>query len=225
MNKVGENLKFWGRIWMECMGMAVAVAIVMFFLFAVGESPMGAGGFGAALVENLPLFPWYLYITGSFIVLMITYSCFQIYFPLLLSMSVTRKKIIYSILCNTLAMIFGIILVSAVLWKLFPGDISDSGLRLLPFLSGAFLAVGAVFLMIGIVVMRWGTVGFIMMILLGAAFWGCLGAVSALHGREIFGWMAGITLDSMAIPAAGCVLYLAAAIVCVRFTKKAEVRI
>ncbi|MDY3249048.1 MAG: hypothetical protein SOX32_01720 [Candidatus Choladocola sp.] len=225
MNGVEGNLKFWGRTWLEGMGMAVAVAIVMFFLFAVGESPLGDGGFGAVFLESIPLLPWYLYITGSFIVLMITYSCFQIYFPLLLSMSVTRKKIIYSILCNTLAMIFGIILVSAVLWKLFPGDVSDSGLRLLPLLSGVFLAVGAVSLMIGIVVMRWGTVGFILMIVLGAVFWGCLGAASALGGRELFGWAAGISPDSMAIPVAGGVLYLAAAVACVRFTKKAEVRI
>ena len=93
MNKV----KYWGKHYLENLSIIFIVAILLMFFIATGAVEV-SGGMSDLILESLGLLPYYLCFAASFSVLMVGVGYFQSYFPVLVSMNVTRKSVINGIM-------------------------------------------------------------------------------------------------------------------------------
>ena len=123
-----RNVKFWGKNTLEILGISVAgAAAMLLFLGVAGTDYSGQEGVFSYMAQ---LYPYYLYIAGMFLNVILAVTYFQVYFSVLLTMNVTRKTIVAGIFGSLAGNILGIMALIQLIWRLFPGEISSDGLRL-----------------------------------------------------------------------------------------------
>ena len=214
---------FWGENFLETLGLAAAGALV------IGLVQAGKGVFTGNAVEwillILQLYPYYLFLAGIFVLMMEIVGYFQMMISVMISMSATRKSVIWELLLNLAAVILAYILISALIWKLIPGDVSDGGLQLLPLLGGGTLILSALFLLFGGVAVRWGKAGKVIFVILSLISGALIGVTFALNpdvgelvqklSGNSFGWIMGL----------GVIMYLASGFFVRKMTARMEVRV
>lgn len=220
-----RKFKFWGSYWLECLGISAGAALIMIFMYGIGSSDPGHGGIGNMFMEELALYPYYLVITGAFIILIVTINYYQLYFSILVSMNCTRKQAAGEVLLATTATILGIAALAAALWLFLPGDIAADGIKILPLLAGLLFIDAALAVVMGIVTVRWGKIGMIIMVLVCTLAGGLAGAWTVLGDARLFDLIGNLQFNFYAVLGIGIGLYLAAGVFSVAATRKLEVRI
>lgn len=224
-----RNIKFWGRSCMEGLGISLAGGIILLILMAFGQ------GFFES-VNNISflfsLSPYYILVSGGFCILAMTVGYFQIYFPVLLSMNSTRKHITRGIILCETGMIAGLLCLSALIWTVVPGDISQSGMKILPLLCGMLLTGAAFGTILGAIIARWGKIG--VLIFIGFMFviggiGGALVAILCFTNMEFLQRFSQITGNMelrfiWIILAVGIILYAVSGLISYLITKKAEAK-
>lgn len=217
-----RHLKFWGKCWLENMGVMLGAGCIMFLFVAMGSADISSGG---GLGELLGLYPYYLLLAGIFVTVM-TMNYFQVQFSILLSMSVTRRSIIKGMLICVTASVLGPLALAALIWRLVPGDVSASGWELLPLLAGVLFLSAGFFLSLGLAVFRWGKNGAIVLMIVGVVVGGCTGlGFSILFDKGMMLVVDALTGHDFTLAAViGIVVYLAAIVFVSVASRKLEAR-
>lgn len=220
-----RSLKFWGRLCAESLGIAIGISMV-WLLFMGLSSGEYAGDIGRTLAEWLPLYCYYLLMTGALVLMIMGITYFQVYFPVVLSMNATRKSIAIGILGCMLGIAAGVLLLSAIIWRLVPGEISASGWKLMPLFIGALLSIAAFGLILGVAVGRWGKAGLIMTGVLFGLIGGGAGMSVALFNKSVIMELVNNFMNRNFHPlaVAGIILFAAVSLLVLRATRKMEVR-
>lgn len=231
-----RSLRYFGKNTLLWLGIAAAGAAIM-LLFCGLSKVEYSGGAGEMIEELLGLYSWYLVTMGGIVILVLCINYFQTYFSVLLSMNATRKMIVAGILLSIAGLIFGILLLAALIWGLTPGEMSDTGIFLLPLLAGVYLIGSACFLVMGVALIRWGKLGwiiffallFLLAVLAGAVVVSLGDVTAAQPGGEAilqFAWADGRAMTVFGVViAAGVLLYLAAGAFVFAVTRNQEVRV
>lgn len=224
MNTVMRDVKHWGRIWLESMGITAALALGC--LIIVGIRSKDSNLETVDLIRGLSaLYPYYLCLAGAIIILLVTVNCFQIYLPILISMNSTRKAALRGMLLMIGSLIVGITAISAIIWFGMDDEVAVSGLNLLPMLTGFLLIESAVVVTLGTVFLRWGRVGTIFMIGACMIAAGCVSTVFFLH-EKVFGDMTFVqkNFNLLIVLGIGILAYFLAGVFARVSTKKLEIR-
>lgn len=225
-----RNIRFWLGNCLEVLGTAAGGALVWFLVISAGTVEY-TGNIGKALLQELEVYPYYLLITGTLILSIIGINYFQVYFSILLSMSVTRKRIVRGILISTAGSVLGILSAAGLIWKLVPGDISASGWSLMPLFTGALFLAAAFFLVLGMVLYRWGKYGVIILTIVYMLIGAAAGMAFAFSGSgfvkdKVINTILSLTKNGFGPAAfAGMAVYLAAGLFIVKAASKMEVRV
>lgn len=179
-----RQLKFWGKYWLTIIGFSAVIGV--FLLVFVGIRYEGSGEAAETIVILLSLYPYYIFLGALFFLVIGVINCFQIYFSVLVSMNVTRKEFISGVMVSGMAAILTIYCFSILIWKLIHGDISQSGLQVLPLMTGGLLVCAGICTLIGTIVLRWGRAGKIVMIIVAAFIGGVTGAATAIMDVDFF---------------------------------------
>lgn len=172
---VKASIRFWGREVLGYLGITLVSAAVLWMIYA---------GAGRNRLSDVAVMPFYIFSIGAFVIIMEICSYFQLYFSLLLSMSVARKAVIGGFMTGTVVMILALTTVMGILWYLLPGDISEGGRSLLPVMAGGLFLVAAVTIFINTIGLKWGKRGIVSFFILVLCMigGGIVGALSC--GRE-----------------------------------------
>ena len=219
-------LKYWGIRIFEFVGYSIAFAMVVmaFMLFTNTNVMLDAATFGL-------LFPIYLLITGAVMIMAFGISMFQTYFPILVSLNVSRKRAAGSIILVEGVSTFILILLAAAVWGAAAKKSGEDTMELLTLFSGIFFIIVAVGILFSVVIIRWGKIGVILLIVTFAAAGGVVGAFMAMKGGDVFLHMQRYLIEDVAgknfLPVlyAGIFSYVAAGALAVFATKKAEIKI
>lgn len=224
-----RKVKFWGKSSLQCIGMSAVAALLMYLFYGIGPSGY-SGNMETMLTEVLSLYPYYLLISGAGLMLILCLSYFQTYFPVFLSMNATRKSVIGGIMGSMAVTGAVLLLTAALIWRLTPGDIAESGWKLLPLFTGLFFGVTAYCITLGVVLIRWRSKGVLLMILntvvIGVIAGFCYGAASNKNMMEMqfLSLLTAAEGNFLPVTALGIVLYLAAGFFAAVATSKLEVR-
>lgn len=224
MSAVIKNLKFWGKNWLKTLGISAGTALLLSFFYGTGVSDFGNGEIKETMMLQINIYPYYLMIAGAFIILMVPINYYKTYFPLLVSMNCTRKEAARWIVFVVGAAVLSIVVVAAAVWKILPGEISSSGMQVLPLMAGALLIDGAVSLLLGCVNAKWGWIGTVAIVFISAAI-GMLIGLTAAGMKWPFELLVGFKFHFYIVTGIGVVLYLMSGIFSIMVTRKLEVRI
>lgn len=225
MNMTVRNIKFWGRLCLESLGLSIGASMVwLLFMGAGSDVHFRAGGAGWAGI--LSLYPYYLLIVGVLFAVIMGATYIQVYLPVVLSMNATRKSIARGMFGCMTGIVMGILAISAAFWKLIPGDISASGWKLMPLFTGMFFIMAAVGLLLGVAAVRWGKVGIIMAIIMCALAGAVAGMTVALSDKGIIEYLISVADgDFKFLAVVGIALYLAVGVFAAKALRKLEVRV
>lgn len=236
-----KDLRFWGRSWLGCMGLILVISLVMLLVYGLQSEVYAKSGMGGMLLAGAYVYPFYLYIAGAVVVLVVSLSYCQLYFSILVSMNVTRGAVVGGMTVTLAAIVLGVTALAAAIWGVLgnPGTVRIFGLQggdmlessgeilsVLPLAAGIFLIVAAVSVLLGTVMMKWGKLGIIAAVLICTGAGGFAGAWAALSGAVNLIQVRGIHVDSKAylVLAAGALLYLLAGVLARAATRNLEVR-
>lgn len=177
MNKV----KYWGKHYLENISIIFIVAILLMFFIATGAVEV-SGGMSDLILESLGLLPYYLCFAASFSVLMVGVGYFQSYFPVLVSMNVTRKSVINGIMVCLLCVILTVLLISAMIWYFIPINDTKLNIQMLMLFGGIQFIAASFSLLGGYVIARWKKIGTIVMVCMGLLVGGSVGASVSIFG-------------------------------------------
>lgn len=224
MNTVMRDMKHWGRIWLE--GMGITAVLALGCLIMVGIRSKDSNLETVDWIRGLSaLYPYYLCLAGAIIILLVTVNCFQIYLPILISMNSTRKAALRGMLLMIGSLIVGITAISAIIWFGMDDEVAVSGLNLLPMLTGFLLIESAVVVTLGTVFLRWGRLGTLFMIGACMIAAGCVSTVFFLH-EKVFGDMTFLqkNFNLLIVLGIGILAYFLAGVFARVSTKKLEIR-
>lgn len=220
-------LKYWSIQVMEIAACSVglAAAMMVFQMFASNANAMLEG------VTWVFLSPVYLLIMGAITVMISGITVFQTYFPVLVSMNVTRKGAAGGIVLAQAAASLVVLLLAAVIWS-FAAKLSGEDIGGMMALSaGLFFMTAAFGILFGTVVIRWGKIGIFLTMLIFAAVGGIVGASVATLGNDRFLHLQKFLLEDvignnyLPVLLAGALVYAASGAFAVFATRKAEVRV
>lgn len=177
MNKV----KYWGKHYLENISIIFIVAILLMFFIATGAVEV-SGGMSDLILESLGLLPYYLCSAASFSVLMVGVGYFQSYFPVLVSMNVTRKSVINGIMVCLLCVILTVLLISAMIWYFIPINATKLNIQMLMLFGGIQFIAASFSLLGGYVIARWKKIGTIVMVCMSLLVGGSVGASVSIFG-------------------------------------------
>lgn len=225
-----KNLKFWGRFWLEGMGIMVGVSLLIIFFVGVqyGDSTVSGGA-----EWLLAMYPWYLMFAVFFVLFILSSSAYQVYLSVLVSMNATRRGAVGGMLICMAGLIAGPLALSGGIWTVIENDVAVSGRSLFMSASGCLFAVGGIALFVSGVALRWKRWGKIILSIVMMIVGGAAGAAAALSGsitkKVIDISQIGVSLSgrtvSMVILAVGVGLYLLASAFTVLITRRMEVRV
>lgn len=220
-------LKYWSIQVTEIVACSIGLAAAMMVLqmFTSNANAMLEG------VTWVFLSPVYLLIMGAITVMISGITVFQTYFPVLVSMNVTRKGAAGGIVLVQGASSLVVLLLAAVIWS-FAAKLSGEDIGGMMALSaGLFFMVAAVGILFGTVVIRWGKIGIFLMILIFMVVGAVAGVSVATLGNDRFLHMQKFLLEDAAgnnflpVLLAGALVYAASGVFAVFATRKAEVRV
>lgn len=220
-----RNLKFWGRLCGESLGLLLAGTIVCFlFVYVGGKEHMGE--IGEMFSVSLALLAYYVLIVGSFMLLIMSISYFQVYFPLVITMNVLRKNAAIGLTGCILGTVAGILGICALIWRLTPGEIAEGGWALMPVFAGGLLLIAAFGLFMGMAVVRWRKAGIVMMSVIFGLF-GAGVAIVLMNNEEVggfFSFLSSLNEKVNLLLLVGIGIYLLVSILIVKAVRKIEVR-
>lgn len=216
-----REIRFWGKNWLECIGVSAGVALIMQLL--IGGGSADSKGMAAMLIMEASLFPYYLFVGGAVVIPIVTISYFQVYFSVLLSMNSTRKAISRGILLTNAAVILVICIIAAIIWNCVPGGIAKSAIHLLPLLTGCLLIEGAVFTVLGFAFTKGSKAAKIILVAICMVIGGMLGASAALE-NNIPAMLLKLSFRFSLVLGIGILLYLLTCIFMMTATRKMEVK-
>lgn len=220
-------LKYWSIQVTEIVACSIGLAAAMMVLqmFTSNANAMLEG------VTWVFLSPVYLLIMGAITVMISGITVFQTYFPVLVSMNVTRKGAAGGIVLVQGVSSLVVLLLAAVIWS-FAAKLSGEDIGGMMALSaGLFFMVAAVGILFGTVVIRWGKIGIFLMILIFMVVGAVVGVSVAMFGNDRFLYMQKFLLEDAAgnnflpVLLAGALVYAASGVFAVFATRKAEVRV
>lgn len=220
-------LKYWSIQVMEIVACSIGLAAAMMVLqmFTSNGNMMMEG------VTWVFLSPVYLLIMGAFTVMIFGITIFQSYFPVLVSMNVTRKGAAGGIVLVQGASSLVVLFLAAVIWS-FAAELSGEDIGGMMALSaGLFFMVAAAGILFGTVVIRWGKIGIFLMIFIFMVVGAVVGVSVAMFGNDRFLHMQKFLLEDVAgnnflpVLLAGALVYAASGVFAVFATRKAEVRV
>lgn len=151
MNRKLRQIGFAGTGALYCLGASAVIALAYYLIYGIGSfnvSEMGAG-------DVLALFVCFWLGVGLIVLIVAGANGMNLYYPVLLSMSVTRKRAMAFVLSLVALTAAGLWLVALLIWRLIPGDVSAAGLSLAPGLAGGLLLVASLGILFGTVYLRW----------------------------------------------------------------------
>ena len=218
---VMRSIKFWGRNVAESIVIAVGTGLLMNLFLVVQMN----SGFVSAFRDMLALYPYYLMLAGGFTVMMYVMAAFSNCYSLLVSMNVTRKMTAAGSVGSTGILTFCMILMMWAIWSLTPGEISEKSLLMMPLFAGILFAVVGIMLLVGVVIVKWGKIGAIIMIVIAAFGGGCIGAGISIMSEDIVATILKLAnMDFRIVTVVGAVIYAAAGAFVMIATRKMEVR-
>ncbi len=221
---IKSNFCFWGRNILEEMGVIIGGAIFLLLVQWFGRSPK-------ALTDILLGFPYLLLMVGGFLTLIMVLSFFQMYFPVLISMNVTRSAAAAGIWLSQGGVALLLSALMALIWKLVPGEEAAMRLMAMPLFGGVILAMIAVCVILGAVFVRWGKIGGIILFLVCITGGMAVGVFVALNAGEGFLELQQMTYVDLAgikggsVLLAGVLLYVVSGLFSWFVTRNAEVRV
>lgn len=167
-----RNVKFWTNYTWETMGVDLAIACVLAVI-----AVFGAEHLDVSLLASVV--PYFLCLAALFGMMLINTGSQSLYVPLLLSMGETRRNVLlgfhyYRVLI--LAVTLGI---SALIWLLVPGEVSETGLRSLPTILCVLMIAASLGSILGTIFVRWKWAGTLLIILLCGGMGGVVGMTGA----------------------------------------------
>lgn len=218
---VMRSIKFWGRNVAESMVIAIGTGLLLNFFLVLQMN----SGFVSAVRDTLAVYPYYLMLAGGFTAMMYVMAAFSNCYSLLVSMNVTRKLTAAGIVGSSGVLMFCVILMMWMIWSLAPGEIAEKSLQMMPLFAGILFAVIGILLLIGVVIVKWGKIGAIIMIVIGAFGGGCFGAGISIMSEDIVATILKLAnIDFRIVTAAGAAIYVAAGAFVMIATRKMEVR-
>lgn len=106
---------------------------LMIFIFISKTIP--SAGVKDLLQIGISLFPYYLLVAFSLLIMLTDIGTYLTYFAIYLSMGLTRKKATGILVVEEAVLILIPIITSGIIWSVQKDDIAQSGLKLLPMLS------------------------------------------------------------------------------------------
>lgn len=224
-----RNLKFWGKNFLESMGIALGMTLVMLLFYGMGQNMSTK----TRLLVGLGVLPYYLFLSGAISIMMIIIGYFQMIFSVLVSMNATRSSVNKGIFFSEAAVIVTITALGGLIWKVLPGDIASDGMKILPLLCGVLFAMTGAGMILGAIIIKWGKIGAIIATVVFLAVGGVGGAGFALTVSadimKAFQVLGSILADGRtvvwAVLAAGVIIYIISGVFTAFATKKMEVRI
>ena len=218
-----KNIKYWGQNFLEGMGISILCAVVFsFFQICRGDYSQGMS---VLMIEVLSLFPYYLFFSTAFVILMLVIGYFQVYFSVLVSVNALRKNVARGIGGSIGLTAATTILAAGVIWKLVPGDIAEAGIKILPLLSGILFLASGIFLIFGGAAAKWGKVGKIIVTILCMGMGAAAGITLAMDSDVIPLIMKLAEGHFMPVCMIGVVLYLISCVLVEWMTRKFEVHV
>lgn len=220
--KRARGLAFWGRNSIENLVLILLASLVLEAFFALKISPASGEGFLEAAASIFSMYPYYMFLTGGFLMLIAVASYVQTYIPVLVSFNCKRSMSIVGIMGSMTGTILGMTVVGATVCAVAPGG--EEQWQVLPVLAGAaFLEMG-IALIFGSAGLRWGRVGRIATALLMMVAGGMLGFGLAVGGEYLVEVMLDLCLHSLALVIVGVFFFLASGIFAMFAVSKLEVR-
>ncbi len=218
MNMWRRSLKYWGKYWLQLMGINLGAGFVLILFLSISNPSM----YHEKLIGFLSLYPYYVMLTAGFTMMLTTISFFQVYYPMLVSLGSTRKSAVLGMLAATAGTVIAILAGSALIWGILGNnDIAKAGISLLPLFGGILFLISAVYLIMGIVKMKWGKIGMIFTIGGCAIGGGIFGMLIAKGGSAM---IVEVNFQTIPILLIGLTVYCLVGVVTMLTVKKIEVR-
>lgn len=216
-SRVIANIKFWSQFVLGSLGITAGVAVAMLIFYGIRNI--------GSLENMIAMLPYYLVIAGAFVILTTGIGCFQSILPLLMSMNVTRKAVVFGLLISETGIAGCILLASMGIWHLIPSDISRGGMELFPLIGGVLFGGMSLMLVLGVAIIRWGRIGAILSIACCAIMGAGLGiSFASLKSHDAI--LQSVTGHSFGVVfLGGVILYLLSCGFAFWATRKMEVRV
>lgn len=183
MKRNAKKWKFWAKYILETIWTVVLASVVIFILFNSGG--MQYQGVSDWLATLHVVFPLYLILIGGFLLTLVVMNYFQIYMPMFISMSNTRREVLGSILAaNVLTALLLALAAAALLATSQELPVSAFGNV---FLLGAgwLLGLSGISAALGVATKRWGKLGTLFVILFFMGIGAGVGAGMAMFGNVV----------------------------------------
>lgn len=221
MDMIKRSIRYWGISCLQCIGIAMLAALVLLAFVAMGKEGMADG-----IPFLIYIYPYYLLLSGSIILVMVIISYMQFYLSVLVSMGVTRKAAIGGILISPAVVTLGIVLIMDILWHLVPGESEGMEQTLLPVMAAGMLFACAATLLLGTLCLRWGKKGIIATLLLVAfAVAGVIAVSMQADGQKVYSWIQSVSDHTGMLVMASLLVYLAAGAFMAVVNRQYEVRV
>ena len=167
-----RSLRFWTRYTWESMAVLLGAMAALAVISLLGADREQTADFAAQL-------PYLLCASAIFGMMMINTGAQTLYIPLLLSMGETRRNVLLGFHYYRVLVIAVTMGLCALIWVLFPGELSSLGLRSLPFILCVLVAVSSMGSIMGTLFVRWRWLGTVITVLLCGGAGGLIGMTSA----------------------------------------------
>ena len=226
MSEWKRNAKFWSRNMLENLILIVVISFVIMVFLGLQTSPETVGGWGNMVAVTLRQYPYYLTLTGGFLMLIASMGYFQTYIPLLVSFNNSRRATIAGLICSMSGVTVIVGILSFLIFHFTPEVGNTSGQYWMPLMVGSMFLQEGLSLIFGVVVTRWGKIGtmvFTVLIVIAAALFGMGVATGGVDiPLEIINK---IGMNPWLGLVAGLVVFAAGGVVSLVATRKLEVRI
>lgn len=187
-----RNLKYWGiegiKGTVQVIGLSIALLVILVVIAPLKLSLRNSNIMEGGIMIWISVFPYYLTIVGSIILLTLAIASIMHPYPTVLSLNARRGEAFLGMSCMFLIIILGICAASFLIWNWMPGEIAEGGRNLLWALTGAMFAVSGISILLGLVYMRWNKVGIIVFTLMGGLIGGVFG-ISLSAGNKVFSFL------------------------------------
>ena len=214
-----HSLQFWGQMLLQMLGLSVGIGIVWCLLIPILNEEISLGSYLPDLLQRAP---GYMMLAGGVCAWIYPSALFQSYFPVLVSMNVTRRQMVFGIwLCNG-ALVWILLGVQALCAHLGMGALESEAMSLA---FAGCMAMAAMGILIGMLVLwsrvAWAIAIGVLSIGTGFIVGLCCGMELELPLLNVAFWQG---WRVVMLSAAGAGLYLLAGVLVMEVMRKVEVR-